>query len=54
MNQNEVQTTNITTRKSGGLKKKKSTQLTFEHSIWTICPQAKDKKFSKQILNSNL
>lgn len=52
MKQTEVQKTNITTLKSKGLKKK-STQSTFEHSIWTICPQAKDK-FSKQILNSNL
>lgn len=54
MKQIEVQKTNTTTLKSEGLKKKKSTQSTLERSIWTICPQAKDNKFSKQILNSNL
>ena len=53
MKQIEVQKTNTTTLKSEGLKKKKSTQSTLERSIWTICPQAKDNKFSKQILNSN-
>ena len=53
MKQIEVQKTNTTTLKSEGLKKK-STQSTLERSIWTICPQAKDNKFSKQILNSNL
>lgn len=40
----------IPKRSKGGGEKKKP-KLTFEHSILTIYPQAKNKKNYKQILN---
>lgn len=42
MNQTEFQVNNNI--KKCGLKR---TQLTFEHSIWTIRPQAKEKMYPK-------
>lgn len=38
-------------KRSKGGGEKKNPKLTFEHSILTIYPQAKNKKNYKQILN---